>query len=247
MNTALFITAVVLVSLVLWLAAIVLRQARTDRARAMARVDALRRAAAGHESASPVMVDLPLAAEPEMMGTPAALGALPMFAAVDEPPPPRRRWISLAMVGVLMVAVLGTAFALGTSDPPPVSTSGPAPSTPSPSAVRAPEPLALISLQHSLDRSGQLTVTGAIRNPATAETIDALVSVVTVFDRQGVPVQTRESAIAAVPLGPDRLASFATTIPGVRGISRFTIAFRAADGRAIPHVDRRATLTGALR
>jgi hypothetical protein len=246
-NTALFVTAAVLVSLVLWLAAIVLRQAREERARATARVHALRSVALADAAAAPTH-DLPLAVEPEAAGTRAALGTVRMFGAADEPAAPSRRWIALAAVGSAMAIVLTATFALGTSETAPApATSGASRAPAGVPATRPTEPLALVALEHSLDRRGRLTITGVVSNPAAGDRLDAVVSVITVFDRQGQPLVTRTAPVAIAPLAPDAQAPFAATIAGVRGISRFTVAFQSADGRAIPHVDRRAVLQGAMQ
>jgi hypothetical protein len=174
-----------------------------------------------------------------MRSTPVAT-ALPMFAAVDEPPPPSRRWVSLAgvaavvLVAISMVALLHDPVAAPADPAPPRAAAGPAVSPAAP-----PAPIALVALRHEIDRAGTLTVTGVVRNPASNAALAGVTTVVTAFDRQGARIAAREAPIDLRALAPDAASGFEATLAGARGVTRFDVAFRRGDGSTIPHVDRR--------
>ena len=174
-----------------------------------------------------------------MRSTPVAT-ALPMFAAVDEPPPPSRRWVSLAgvaavvIVALSMVALLHDPVAAPGDPAAPRAAAGPAVPRAAP-----PAPIALVALRHEIDRTGTLTVTGVVRNPASNTPLAGVTTVVTAFDRQGARIATREAPIDLRALAPDAASGFEATLAGARGVARFDVAFRRGDGSTIPHVDRR--------
>ena len=162
-----------------------------------------------------------------------------MFAAVEEPAPPARRWMSLTAVASVMLGAITVVFLLN-------DTAASAP-TRQPQATRQPEaapapaaaPIALVALHHTLDRRGLLTINGQVSNPADGRALAGLIASVTTFDAQGRRLATQDARLDASLLMPGALATFSTTVRDARNVARYDVAFESADGRGISHVDRR--------
>jgi hypothetical protein len=135
--------------------------------------------------------------------------------------------IGFAMAVIVIVAIAMTAAGPET---PTAAPSGATQASAGPS-------LELLSMRHEQARDG-LTVTGLVRNPATAPA-SAIVAVVVAFDRDG-----NFLASGRAPLEYGRLASgdespFRVTIANVTDVGRYRVSFRTADG-VVRHVDRRS-------
>jgi hypothetical protein len=99
------------------------------------------------------------------------------------------------------------------------------------------EPLELVSLGHSRE-SQTLTITGAVRNPSSGLKLEGLTAVVTLLDKTGALVSTKDVPLDYRALRPGEEAPFKVSIPDPGVISRYRVSFRA--GRdVVPHVDRR--------
>ena len=221
---------------------VALRQMWEGRARTAARIEALRSAAftSGAAVLATGVDDAPGAPEGMNHAPPA------MFSAAEEVPSQARRWIALAAVGgathiVAAVALLQTSPAelaatpAATSRTPAANTSAPGPG-----AVGSPAPIALLALRHTAGRDARLTVTGLVQNVSMAHTLRGVITVVSVFDRQGTRLATREAALELPVISPGRESPFVANIANVRDVARYEVAFRLSDGTSLAHVDRRA-------
>ena len=105
------------------------------------------------------------------------------------------------------------------------------------SRVNHTEPLELLSLGHARDISA-LTITGTIRNPASGIKVEGLTAVISLLDRGGALVSTKDVPLDYRALGPGEEAPFQVSIPDPGSIARYRVSFRAGTD-VVPHVDRR--------
>ena len=103
------------------------------------------------------------------------------------------------------------------------------------------EALELLSMRHT--RQGDtLTVTGLVRNPATAVPGD-IMAVVFAFDRDGGFVASGRAPLEFATIADGDESPFRVTVPEVKDVSRYRVSFRTADG-VVRHVDRRPSIAG---
>ena len=109
------------------------------------------------------------------------------------------------------------------------------------------EPLELVALGHAREIS-VLTITGTVRNPASGVKVEGLTAVISLLDRGGVLVSTKDVPLDYRALGPGEEAPFKVSIPDPGSIARYRVSFRAGTD-VVPHVDRRVDtkLASALR
>jgi hypothetical protein len=105
------------------------------------------------------------------------------------------------------------------------------------SRVNAAEPLELLSLGHARETS-TLTITGTIRNPPSGVKVEGLTAVISLLDRGGALVSTKDVPLDYRALGPGEEAPFKVSIPDPGSIARYRVSFRAGTD-VVPHVDRR--------
>jgi hypothetical protein len=97
-------------------------------------------------------------------------------------------------------------------------------------------PLELLTLRHERD-GDRLTVQGVVRS-AGVEPAN-LIAIVSVVDRQGTIVASGQGFVADARRSAAGVESnFTVTIPGVRDVARYRVAFKSNE-RIIAHVDRR--------
>ena len=113
--------------------------------------------------------------------------------------------------------------------------------------VNSTEPLELVALGHAREIS-VLTITGTIRNPASGVKVEGLTAVISLLDRNGALVSTKDVPLDYRALGPGEEAPFKVSIPDSGSIARYRVSFRAGTD-VVPHVDRRTDtkLASALR
>jgi hypothetical protein len=99
------------------------------------------------------------------------------------------------------------------------------------------EPLELISLGHARDVA-QLTISGTVRNPSSGAKLEGLTAVVSLLDRAGALVLTKDVPLDYRALSPGEEAPFKVSIPDPGSIARYRVSFRAGPD-VVPHVDRR--------
>lgn len=100
------------------------------------------------------------------------------------------------------------------------------------------EPLELVSLGHARDAS-VLTITGTVCNPSSGVKLEGLTAVVSLLDRTGALVSTKDVPLDYRALGPGEEAPFRVSIPDPGAIARYRVSFRAGTD-VVPHVDRRS-------
>jgi len=103
--------------------------------------------------------------------------------------------------------------------------------------VNPPEPLELVALGHAREVS-VLTITGTVRNPASGVKVEGLTAVVSLLDRGGALVSTKDVPLDYRALGPGEEAPFKVSIPDPGSVARYRVSFRAGTD-VVPHVDRR--------
>jgi hypothetical protein len=171
----------------------------------------------------------------------------PMFGATDEPKAPRRRWLALAAVAVVMAGLVGTLYVV--FKPATVDASGsPAPTTEEATASVAPtamvskaaqsRPIELLSLKHSTE-SGEFSLVGLVVNPIDATPLSRVVAVVYLFDRDGAYFASGKAPLEFAALRPGEESPFTIKVPNVAHIGKYRVGFRRDDGSVIAHVDKR--------
>ena len=100
------------------------------------------------------------------------------------------------------------------------------------------EPLELVALGHARELS-VLTITGTVRNPSSGIKVEGLTAVISLLDRTGALVSTKDVPLDYRALGPGEEAPFKVSIPDPGSIARYRVSFRAGTD-VVPHVDRRA-------
>ncbi|MEO5739030.1 MAG: FxLYD domain-containing protein, partial [Vicinamibacterales bacterium] len=159
--------------------------------------------------------------EPE--GSPAAL-----FGTVHREQPSGSR-LPLLAAAALIVMLGGSLIFLNTS-----ASSDHAATV---SQVNHTEPLELVALGHARE-SSVLTITGTVRNPASGVKVEGLTAVISLLDRGGALVSTKDVPLDYRALGPGEEAPFKVSIPDPGSIARYRVSFRAGTDM-VPHVDRR--------
>lgn len=105
------------------------------------------------------------------------------------------------------------------------------------SGVNHTEPLELVALGHAREVS-VLTITGTVRNPMSGVKVEGLTAVISLLDRGGALVSTKDVPLDYRALGPGEEAPFKVSIPDPGSIARYRVSFRAGTD-VVPHVDRR--------
>ncbi len=105
------------------------------------------------------------------------------------------------------------------------------------SEVSRTEPLELVALGHAREISA-LTITGTVRNPVSGVKVEGLTAVISLLDRGGALVSTKDVPLDYRALGPGEEAPFKVSIPDPGSIARYRVSFRAGTD-VVPHVDRR--------
>ena len=99
------------------------------------------------------------------------------------------------------------------------------------------EPLELVALGHAREVS-VLTIKGTVRNPSSGVKVEGLTAVISLLDRAGALVSTKDVPLDYRALGPGEEAPFTVSIPDPGSIARYRVSFRAGTD-VVPHVDRR--------
>jgi type II secretory pathway pseudopilin PulG len=165
-------------------------------------------------------------------------GSERFFGTVEREEPSGSR-VPMLAAAALIVMLGGTLIFLNTS----ASNEHPA------TVAQAPhtEPLELVALGHARDVS-VLTISGTVRNPSTGVKLEGLTAVVSLLDRNGMLVSTKDVPLDYRALRPGEEAPFKVSIPDAGPIARYRVSFRAGTD-VVPHVDRRSVtrLAGSLQ
>jgi hypothetical protein len=139
------------------------------------------------------------------------------------------RWPVFAVAGVMLL-MLGGALAF-------LNASGPSEPAATAVSVGQSAPIELVALGHSREVNA-LTITGTVRNPSSGSKLEGLTAVVSLLDREGALVSTKDVPLDYRAIGPGEEAPFKVTIPDPGAIARYRVSFRAGTD-VVPHVDRR--------
>jgi hypothetical protein len=118
-----------------------------------------------------------------------------------------------------------------------LNTSAPGDNAASLSRVNHTDPLELVALGHARETNA-LTITGTVRNPTSGVKVEGLTAVISLLDRGGALVSTKDVPLDYRALGPGEEAPFKVSIPDSASIARYRVSFRAGTD-VVPHVDRR--------
>ena len=152
-----------------------------------------------------------------------------LFGTVQREEPSGTRFPVLIAAAAIVVIVGGALVFLNTSSPAnhAAAVAPVAPNT----------PIELVSLGHARDVS-ILTISGAVRNPSNGGKLEGLTAVVSLLDRDGALVSTKDVPLDYRALRPGEEAPFKVSIPSPGAIVRYRVSFRAGT-EVVPHVDRR--------
>jgi len=222
---ALIIITVVSLVVAAVMSAVAWRITRDERGRSEARVSALAADIHG-EGPSPVHVSDSFFAE-ERSRTPGS--------------PFRALAIGILVVGTAIgLVVFASGSPRSSVAAAPTAAAAPGNSVaPTPKAPEAPvaAPLELVKLGH--EREGdRLVVRGVVRYPAGTDVAN-LVAIVSVFNHEGDIAASGQGVVAGTRPGAAGVEStFVVTVPGVRDVARYRVAFKSNE-RIIAHLDRR--------
>ena len=134
----------------------------------------------------------------------------------------------LALAAVMLFVVLATGFIWQWSNSKASTASA---------AVVTTEPLELLSLKHDR-QSSKLSVSGLVRNPASAKAVEHLNAVVFLFDGQGTFVKSATAPVDFTKLSSGDESPFVVTLDAPSTVTRYRVSFRT-DAGIMPHIDRR--------
>lgn len=158
--------------------------------------------------------------------TPGVSGNMFGTAQRDEPATNR---VPLVAAAALFLTIGGALVFFNTSGSPETAATA--------ARVAHDEPIELLALGHARDVS-VLTISGAVRNPSNGVKLEGLTAVVSLLDRDGALVSTKDVPLDYRALRPGEEAPFKVSIPNPGSIARYRVSFRAGT-EVVPHVDRR--------
>jgi hypothetical protein len=250
MDTVLLVVTLISAATAIVALASAWRLKRSERARSEARVAALARAAdthgesdggwtrvAGEWQWNPAREEIRNLVSEE---SPVVAGPGPdRFIGTVERDEPAGNHLPIFAAAALILMLGGALFFLNTS------ASGD--SAAAVAQVNHAEPLELVALGHAREVRA-LKITGTVRNPSRGVKVEGLTAVISLLDRTGALVSTKDVPLDYRALGPGEEAPFTVSIPDQGSIARYRVSFRAGTS-VVPHVDRRTDtkLASALR
>ena len=234
------------------------RLRRHERERSEARVAALAAAADMHGSADGGWRQVAgewqwMASRDERLAPAAAPLTVPLsavaepsdkfFGTVQRDESASSRWPVFAVAAVMLMLLGGALLFLNSS----ASSSDQATTTTA--AAGHSDPLELVALAHEREvKTHTLTITGTVRNPSSGGKLEGLTAVISLLDRDGGLVSTKDVPLDYRAIGPGEEAPFKVTIPDPGSVARYRVSFRAGTD-VVPHVDRRVDtkLASSLR
>lgn len=247
METVLFIITIVSVAAAVFAWTSTRQVQRRERERSEARVAALTAAADTRAEGGWAQIDGEWQWTTDARRTddapseihPAPVAASAHFFGTVEREAPANNLLPLFAAAGLIVLLGGALTFLNTSDPSERATAT--------GQVSHPQPLELVSLGHAREAK-TLTISGTVRNPRTSVKLEGLTAVVSLLDRNGMLVSTKDVPLDYRALGPGEEAPFKVNVPNSGSIARYRVSFRAGTN-VVPHVDRRGDtkLASALR
>lgn len=266
METTLMIVTIVALALALGMSGVAWRLLREHRQRTDARVRALQeladdmdfdagpevRKSGGPQVSAPVLdawdlglhdlaEENPGTPEPQHRRTARRHLEIGFGATVAAPAAPKRRWLALAAVGVVMAGIVFVIYAVYR----PAVIAAPGEAAPAPAARGGvARPIELLSLRHQMTGDGTFTITGLVQNPLDGVAVRNVMAVVYLFDREGHYFASGKASLDFTPLQPGDESPFVVRIPNVTRVSRYRVGFRSEEGGIVAHVDRRGQLPG---
>ncbi|MEZ5316437.1 MAG: hypothetical protein R2752_03445 [Vicinamibacterales bacterium] len=166
--------------------------------------------------------------------------AAPLFGPAAPTAPSSGPRVALVVVALVLASGAGTAFAL--RDTPALSLL-PFGREATGAGTERP-PLELTSLGHVVTPGGDFTVSGVVQNPDAGPPAAHVAAVVYLFGADGRQIATGRAPLLVDDLRGGQTSSFAVTVPGVTGVTRYRVGFRLRDGEVVAHVDRRDDAAG---
>ena len=77
-----------------------------------------------------------------------------------------------------------------------------------------------------------------VRNPASGIKVEGLTAVISLLDRDGALVSTKDVPLDYRALRPGEDAPYKVSVPDPGSVARYRVSFRAGND-VVPHVDRR--------
>lgn len=146
-----------------------------------------------------------------------------------------RRTIALAAVAMVLLVAIGAYKLL----------SGPRPTLTHSEAVAAPASVAhhesrieLLALDHRTTPAG-FVVTGRLRNPADGSSLQNVIAVVDVLDRDGRVLTTASAPIKQALLNAGESSEFLVAAADAPKVARYRVEFYSKGGEPIPQIDLR--------
>jgi hypothetical protein len=146
-----------------------------------------------------------------------------------------RRTIALAAVAVVMLVAIG-AYKLF-SGPRPMQTHSEAVAAPA-SVAHHESRIELLALDHRTSSAG-FVVTGRLRNPADGASLQNVIAVVDVLDRDGRVLTTASAPIKQAVLNAGESSEFLVAAADAPKVARYRVEFYAKGGEPIPQIDLR--------
>lgn len=232
----LLITTLVSIAVAAALGVLAWQLAQAERRRSEARVAAL--VASLNANDGPLGLDL---APDDELSTP--LGEPPldpdvrsaphdaMFAStIERESPASGRCVAVGVVAAILVAMIGLAWTVVHVLTPVPQTTDAAPTS----------PLELLSLT-SARRGQELVVSGVVRNPRGATTMDEIGAAVLFFDERGGFLMSGRAPLDFQVLAPGEQSPFQLTVVAPESTARYRVSFRRASGAILSHVNRRSS------
>jgi hypothetical protein len=237
MNTVLLVITLISAAAAIAALASARRLSRNERERSEARVAALAQAVDTHGASSGGWTSVAgewqwtperEAARDRTASMEAPVSSERLFGTVERDEPSGSRLPMFAAAA--LIVMLGGALAF-------LNTSGSDDGGATAGQMSQAEPLELVALGHAREVKS-LTISGTVRNPASGIKVEGLTAVISLLDRSGTLVSTKDVPLDYRALGPGEEAPFKVSIPDPGTIARYRVSFRAGTD-VVPHVDRR--------
>lgn len=188
------------------------------------------RRAAALRAAQPVAAEIEIFRDASFGAPPAAVPEL------FEPAPARSSGTLLYVFAavVVMGALIAFSFRWAVSAP-----GTPTSETTQAVAAAVAQPLSLVSLGHEQHADGTLVISGVVRNPPDSTARERLFAVASLVDAAGVLIASARAPLDFTTIAPGDESPFVVRVAGAAGVARYRVGFRDAEGRSVPHVDRR--------
>ncbi len=257
MQIILIVVTAIALAIAAGMAVVVVTMLRHERARSDARIEALNALAgepiineavrpsrepihAPRESIRPArVVAEPLTLEEttdvdDLEIRPGVAGVADLFAEPERPSPWANRLVAIGCLAAIALAI-GIGVTTFTSRNAPASDKVPT----SAAKQAAIAPLELLSLRHTQE-ADRIVITGLVQNPrSSGAPVTHAVATVFLFSPDGKFLASSQAPLDFTTLTPGGESQFVVPVPVAGRVARYRVGFRSADGRVLPHVDKR--------